>query len=119
MSILIGSRSALSPPVLIGVGIVGFVLSFMYIRLIPDQSVIVTFAASAEAALLSVGVLILARERGNRDWWIRPHVGIVLGGLVVASLVRSLANLLSDVGWPQCSTCGKKHDPSDWSACTR
>jgi hypothetical protein len=24
-----------------------------------------------------------------------------------------------DVGWPQCSTCGKKHDPSDWSACTR
>jgi hypothetical protein len=24
-----------------------------------------------------------------------------------------------DVGWPQCSTCGKKHDPMDWSACTR
>ncbi len=24
-----------------------------------------------------------------------------------------------DIGWPQCSTCGKKHDPMDWSACTR
>jgi len=23
------------------------------------------------------------------------------------------------VGWPQCSTCGKKHDPADWGACTR
>lgn len=24
-----------------------------------------------------------------------------------------------DTGWPQCSTCGKKHDPADWGACTR
>ena len=106
LSILIGSRSALSPPVLIGVGIVGFVLSFMYIRLIPDQSVIVTFAASAGAALLSVGVLILARERGNRDGWIHPHIGIVLGGLIVATLVRSLATVLF-VAW---QTSGREWD---------
>lgn len=106
LSILIGSRSAFSPPVLIGIGIVGFFLSFMYIRLIPDQSVIVTFAASVGAALLSVGVLILARKRGYREGWIRPHVGIVLGALVAASLVRSLANLLF-VAW---QTSGEELD---------
>ena len=98
LSILIGSKSAFSRPVLIGLGIVGFFLSFMYIRLIPDQSVIVAFAAAVGAALISVGVLILARERGYRDGWSRPHVGIVLGGLIVASLVRSLANSLF-VAW--------------------
>jgi hypothetical protein len=106
LSVLIGSASAFSPTVLIGIGIVGFFLSFMYIRLIPEQSVIVTFAASAGAALLSVGVLILARERGNRDGWTRSHAGIVLGGLVVASLVRSLANLLF-VAW---QTSGREWD---------
>ena len=108
LSILIGSESAFSRPVLIGLGIVGFFLSFMYIRLIPDQSVIVAFAASVGAALISVAVLILARERGYRDGWSRPHVGIVLGGLIVASLVRSLANSLF-VAW---QTSGRELDSS-------
>ena len=108
LSILIGSKSAFSRPVLIGLGIVGFFLSFMYIRLIPDQSVIVAFAAAVGAALISVGVLILARERGYRDGWSRPHVGIVLGGLIVASLVRSLANSLF-VAW---QTSGRELDSS-------
>jgi len=94
LSILIGSEGSFSPPVLIGVGIVGFVLSFMSIRVIRDQSATIDVAASAGAALLSVAVLMLARERGYRDGWTRPHVGVVLGGLVVASLVRSLATVL-------------------------
>lgn len=103
LSTLIGSEGSFSPPVLIGVGIVGFVLSFMSVRVIPDQPAIIDVAASAGAALLSVAVLILARERGCRDGWTRPHVGVVLGGLVVASLVRSLATVLFGVwqteGW--------------------
>lgn len=98
LSILVGSGSAFSLPVLIGIGIVGFVLSLMSIRVIPDQSAIIDVAASVGAALLSIGVLMLARERGNRDGWKRPHVGIVLGGLVVASLIRSLATVLF-VAW--------------------
>ncbi len=103
LSTLIGSEGSFSPPVLTGVGIVGFVLSFMAVRVIPDQPAIIDVAASAGAALLSVAVLLLARERGCRDGWTRPHVGVVLGGLVVASLVRSLATVLFGVwqteGW--------------------
>lgn len=98
LSILIGSGSAFSPPVLIGIGSVGFVLSFMQVRLIPGLSVIAAFAVSVAAALLSVAVLALAMERGSRDGWIRPHVGVVLGGLVLASLVRSMATVLF-VAW--------------------
>lgn len=98
LSILIGSEGSFSPPVLMGVGIVGFVLSYMSIRVIPDQSAAIDVAAPAGAALLSVAVLMLARERGNRDGWSRPHVGVVLAGLVAASLVRSLATVLF-VAW--------------------
>jgi len=98
LSILIGSGSAFSPPVLIGIGSVGFVLSFMQVRLIPGLSVIAAFAVSVAAALLSVAVLALAMERGSRDGWTRPHVGVVLGGLALASLVRSMATVLF-VAW--------------------
>lgn len=43
-----------------------------------------------------------------------------LSGLSEEQLAEvSGGSSIFDTGWPQCSTCGKKHDPSDWSACTR
>lgn len=90
LSILVGSERALSRSVLIGLGVVGFFLSFMYIRLIPGQSRLMSIAASAGAALLAVAVLAIFRKCGFRDGWRRTHSVVVVSGIVVASLVRSL-----------------------------
>ena len=88
---LFGSKSALSTPVLIGLAITGFLLSFTYLQLIPGQPRVVTVGASAVAAGVSVAVLLIARSLGNRDNWVRPHPAIVLGGMALASLARSMA----------------------------
>jgi signal transduction histidine kinase len=98
LSILIGSESAFSRSVLIGLGIVGFFLSFMYIRLIPGQPRLVSVAVSASAALLSVAVVVIFRHCGLRDGWRRTHAVVVVSGIVVASLVRSLGTSLY-VAW--------------------
>ncbi len=90
LKVLLGSRSALSWPVIIGLVITGLLLSFTYLRLIPDQPRIVILVAAAGAAGTSVAVLVVAQSLGNREGWVRPHPTIVLVGIALASLVRSI-----------------------------
>ena len=70
----------------------------MYIRLIPGQPRLVSVAVSASAALLSVAVVVIFRHCGLRDGWRRTHAVVVVSGIVVASLVRSLGTSLY-VAW--------------------
>jgi hypothetical protein len=98
LKVLLGSRSALSAPVIIGLSITGFMLNFTYIQLIPGQPRFVTVIAAAGAAGVSTVVLLMARAIGNRDGWARNHAAIVLVGFVLSSLVRTLATSLF-VNW--------------------
>ncbi len=93
---------------LVGLAITGFLLSFMYIRLIPGQSLAVAAVASAGGAGLSVVVLLLMRRVAIRGGWTRPHVGIVLLGLVLASVIRSVTTSLF-VNW---RSAGRELDSS-------
>lgn len=98
LKVLLGSSSGLSWPVIIGLTFMGFLLSFTYLRLVPDQPGVVTVIAAVVAAGTSIPVLLIARAFGNRDDWTRPHPAILVFGLVLASLVRSWVTSLL-VNW--------------------
>ncbi len=108
LRVLLGSRSALSRPVILGIAGTGFLLSFMFLRLIPGQSLWVTMLASGVAAAISAVVLLLARAVGDRWGWSRPRVGLVITAAIVASLIRSLVTSVF-VSW---LAVGKEVDSS-------
>ena len=91
---LIGSKSALSGPVFAGLVVLLLLFSFNYIRIIPGQSLLTTVIATAGVTFLSVAVLLVTRAIGDHDGWVRPHPAIVVSGLVVAGVVRSVATVL-------------------------
>jgi hypothetical protein len=77
--------------VLIGLAIIGFFLSFMYLRDAPGHSMVWTLVSAAAASASSVAVFLLVSALGNRGGWIRPRVGIVLLALLLASTIRTSA----------------------------
>lgn len=91
---LIGSKSALSGPVFTGLVVLLLLFSFNYIRVIPGQSLLTSVIATAGVSFLAVAVLLVTRAIGDRDGWVRPHPVIVVSGLVVAGVVRSVATVL-------------------------
>jgi signal transduction histidine kinase len=75
--------------VLIGLAIIGFLLSFMYLRDAPGHSMVWTLVSAAAASVVSVAVFLLVSALGNRGGWNRPRVGIVLLALLLASIIRT------------------------------
>jgi signal transduction histidine kinase len=75
--------------VLIGLAIIGFLLSFMYLRDAPGHNVVWTLMSAAAASAVSVAVFLLVSTLGNRGGWTRPRVGIVLLALLLASIIRT------------------------------
>ena len=98
LALLIGGKNALSRPVLIGLAVTGFILSFVYILRIPGQSLLVSVLSTAVMSAISIVVLLVVRAIANRDGWVRPHPAVIIVGLAVASLIRSAATWI-DVGW--------------------
>lgn len=74
---------------LIGLAIIGFLLSFMYLRDAPGHSMVWTLVSAAAASVVSVAVFLLVSALGNRSGWNRPRVGIVLLALLFASIIRT------------------------------
>lgn len=98
LSVLIGSKSALSQPVLWGLAISGYLLSFILIRRIPGHSFIWGIVVTLGVTAISISVLVLARLLGNSVGWNRAHPVFVVSALIAASVTRSVANWLS-VNW--------------------
>ena len=74
---------------LIGLVIIGFFLSFMYLRDAPGHNMVWTLMSAAAASAVSVAVFLLVSALGNRGGWTRPRVGIVLLALLLASIIRT------------------------------
>lgn len=104
---LLGSRSALSAPVIIGFGVTGFVLTLLFFRLTLGEAWLLAIGISLTTAALSGAFLALVSAATARRSWVSPRLGLVLGSIVLASVVRSVANQAL-LGWlsPETSIAG-------------
>lgn len=89
---LLGSRSALSAPVITGFAVTGFLLTLLFLRLTLGESWLLASGISLATAALSGAFLALVSAAAARQSWVTPRLGLVLGSIVLASVVRSVAN---------------------------
>ena len=104
---LLGSRAALSAPVITGFALTGFLLTLLFFRLTLGESWLLSIGISLATAALSGAVLIVVRTATAHLPWMSPRPGLVVGSIVLASGVRSVANQAL-LGWlsPETSISG-------------
>ena len=89
LSAIVGSRSALSLPVIAGFLVTGFALSFKYQSLVTDEPWPSTALKAIATLILPCGLLLGVRVWAFRRDWARPRVLLVLVTLSCASVLRS------------------------------
>ena len=88
---MLGSRSALTAPVIIGFGVTGFLLTLLFLRLTLGESWSLSIGISLSTAVVSGALLLLVSATTARWSWVTPRLGLVVGSIAVSSMVRSLA----------------------------
>ena len=86
---LLGSSSALSLPVIAAFLVVGFTLSYAYLKLITDDTWLPTGLRALATLLLPCALLLGVKTIADRRGWVRPRVVLVLVVLSCASVLRS------------------------------
>jgi signal transduction histidine kinase len=104
--ILVGGTSGLSNPVIIGFAIEGFVITFMFGRGLLQAPWLPTLAVAACSLAASCGFLLVMRRVAVRLGWERPRLGLVVGSLVAASVIRPLVNVAMFSGLPTAGNAG-------------
>ncbi|CAB4887455.1 MAG: hypothetical protein F2793_10445 [Actinobacteria bacterium] len=99
LSALLGSRSALSLPVIAAFIVVGFVLSFAYLKLVSGESVFPTGIKAVFTLVVPCGLLLVVRASANRRGWTRPRVWLVLVTVSLASVLRSPLGIGAVTEW--------------------
>ena len=89
LSELLGSRSALSWPVIAAFFAVGFALSMASLRLLMDEPWPTAALKALSAVVVPCGLLLVVRAMASRRGWMRPRVGLVIVSLTIAALLRS------------------------------
>lgn len=99
LSELIGSRSALSWPVIAAFFAVGFALGMASLRLLMDEPWPTAALKALSAVVVPCGLLLVVRAMASRRGWMRPRVGLVIVSLTIAALLRSPIGLGALTEW--------------------
>jgi hypothetical protein len=99
LSVLLGSSTALSLPVIAAFFVVGYVLSLSYFRLVLIDSWLTAGIEALLTLIIPCGFLLIVRAVANRRGWEQPRVGLVLVSLSVATLLRSPIGVIAVTEW--------------------
>ncbi len=99
LSVLLGSSTALSLPVIAAFFVVGYVLSVSYLRLVMTDSWLTAGIEALLTLIIPCGFLLIVRAVANRRGWAQPRVGLVLVSLSVATLLRSPIGIIAVTEW--------------------
>ena len=103
---LVGGTSGLSNPVIIGFAIEGFVITFMFGRGLLQAQWLPTLAVAACSLAASCGLLLVMRRVAVGLGWGRPRLGLVIGSLVAASVIRPFVTVSMFSGLPAAVSFG-------------
>ncbi len=92
-TVLIGSRSALSNPVLIGFALQGLLLTTLFSQAVWASSALTTLVAALVSLTASCGLLLVLRRVADWSGWDRPRPLWVLASLSAASVLRSTISM--------------------------
>ena len=99
LSVLLGSSTALSLPVIAAFFVVGYALSLSYLKLVIVESWLTAGLAALLTLIIPCGFLLIVRAVANRRGWEQPRVGLVLVSLSVATLLRSPIGVIAVTEW--------------------
>ena len=99
LSVLLGSSTALSLPVIAAFFVVGYVLSISYLKLVMIDSWLTAGIEALLTLIIPCGFLLIVRAVANRRGWEQPRVGLVLVSLSVATLLRSPIGIIAVTEW--------------------
>ena len=99
LSVLLGSSTALSLPVIAAFFVVGYALSLSYLKLVIVESWLTAGIEALLTLIIPCGFLLIVRAVANRRGWEQPRVGLVLVSLSVATLLRSPIGVIAVTEW--------------------
>lgn len=99
LSVLLGSSTALSLPVLVAFFVVGFALSLAYLKLVMSESWLIVGMKALLTLVVPCGLLFIVRAIVNHRGWAKPRVGLVVASLSIATLLRSPVGLSAMTEW--------------------
>ena len=99
LSVLLGSSTALSLPVIAAFFVVGYALSLSYLKLVIVESWLTAGIEALLTLIIPCGFLLIVRAVANRRGWEQPRVALVLVSLSVATLLRSPIGIIAVTEW--------------------
>ena len=99
LSVLLGSSTALSLPVIAAFFVVGYALSLSYLKLVIVESWLTAGIEALLTLIIPCGFLLIVRAVANRRGWEQPRVALVLVSLSVATLLRSPIGVIAVTEW--------------------